>query len=256
MSVERENILDQTEFATLLKEAEVCYDQGLYNDAKKIYINLLKNLEEMPVTPEVDAQKKLLKEKIEDVENNIKDQDNVVPFPLLESENPSEIYQKAIVLKDIKLFKEAVEEFKKALNADYKIEDCISNIVYCYEKQGLKLSAIKFLEEILTTKDTLSFEKKEEIKYKLAKLYEEINIYGKALSYLKQIKNKEQFPDLKQKIQSLSTKVKSGTKFDYLLQKGVIKKEDLEKAQAEAEKEKKSVNLSLCRNIRFVKKTS
>jgi len=254
MSVERENILDQTEFATLLKEAEVCYDQGLYNDAKKIYINLLKNLEEMPVTPEVDAQKKLLKEKIEDVENNIKDQDNVVPFPLLESENPSEIYQKAIVLKDIKLFKEAVEEFKKALNADYKIEDCISNIVYCYEKQGLKLSAIKFLEEILTTKDTLSFEKKEEIKYKLAKLYEEINIYGKALSYLKQIKNKEQFPDLKQKIQSLSIKVKSGTKFDYLLQKGVIKKEDLEKARAEAEKEKKSVEFILMQKYRVRKK--
>ena len=254
MSVERENILDQTEFASLLKEAEVCYEQGLYTDAKKIYVNLLKNLEEMPVTPEVEAQKKLLEEKIENIENNIKEQDNVVPFPILESENPSEIYQKALVLKDIKLFKEAVEEFKKALNADYKIEDCISNIVYCYEKQGLKLSAIKFLEEILTSKDTLSFEKKEEIKYKLANLYERINIYGKALSYLKQIKNKEQFPDLKQKIQSLSTKVKSGTKFDYLLQKGVIKKEDLEKAQAEAEKEKKSVEFILMQKYKVRKK--
>jgi len=254
MSVERENILDQTEFASLLKEAEVCYEQGLYTDAKKIYINLLKNLEEMPVTPEVEAQKKLLEEKIENIKNNIKEQDNVVPFPILESENPSEIYQKALVLKDIKLFKEAVEEFKKALNADYKIEDCISNIVYCYEKQGLKLSAIKFLEEILTSKDTLSFEKKEEIKYKLANLYERINIYGKALSYLKQIKNKEQFPDLKQKIQSLSTKVKSGTKFDYLLQKGVIKKEDLEKAQAEAEKEKKSVEFILMQKYKVRKK--
>jgi len=254
MSVERENILDQTEFASLLKEAEVCYEQGLYTDAKKIYVNLLKNLGEMPVTPEVEAQKKLLEEKIENIENNIKEQDNVVPFPILESENPSEIYQKALVLKDIKLFKEAVEEFKKALNADYKIEDCISNIVYCYEKQGLKLSAIKFLEEILTSKDTLSFEKKEEIKYKLANLYERINIYGKALSYLKQIKNKEQFPDLKQKIQSLSTKVKSGTKFDYLLQKGVIKKEDLEKAQAEAEKEKKSVEFILMQKYKVRKK--
>ncbi len=254
MSVERENILDQTEFASLLKEAEVCYEQGLYTDAKKIYINLLKNLEEMPVTPEVEAQKKLLEEKIENIKNNIKEQDNVVPFPILESENPSEIYQKALVLKDIKLFKEAVEEFKKALNADYKIEDCISNIVYCYEKQGLKLSAIKFLEEILTSKDTLSFEKKEEIKYKLANLYERINIYGKALSYLKQIKNKEQFPDLKQKIESLSTKVKSGTKFDYLLQKGVIKKEDLEKAQAEAEKEKKSVEFILMQKYKVRKK--
>ncbi|CAD7777861.1 MAG: Type II/IV secretion system protein [Candidatus Methanoperedenaceae archaeon GB50] len=254
MSVERENILDQTEFASLLKEAEVCYEQGLYTDAKKIYVNLLKNLGEMPVTPEVEAQKKLLEEKIENIENNIKEQDNVVPFPILESENPSEIYQKALVLKDIKLFKEAVEEFKKALNADYKIEDCISNIVYCYEKQGLKLSAIKFLEEILTSKDTLSFEKKEEIKYKLANLYERINIYGKALSYLKQIKNKEQFPDLKQKIQSLSTKVKSGTKFDYLLQKGVIKKEDLEKAQAEAEKEKKSVEFILIQKYKVRKK--
>jgi len=254
MSVERENILDQTEFASLLKEAEVCYEQGLYTDAKKIYVNLLKNLGEMPVTPEVEAQKKLLEEKIENIENNIKEQDNVVPFPILESGNPSEIYQKALVLKDIKLFKEAVEEFKKALNADYKIEDCISNIVYCYEKQGLKLSAIKFLEEILTSKDTLSFEKKEEIKYKLANLYERINIYGKALSYLKQIKNKEQFPDLKQKIQSLSTKVKSGTKFDYLLQKGVIKKEDLEKAQAEAEKEKKSVEFILMQKYKVRKK--
>ena len=255
MSIQRKkDVLDQTEFATLLKEAEVCYEQGLYTDAKRIYINLLKNLEQMPVTPEVDAQKKLLKEKIEDIKNNIKDQDNVVPFPLLETENPSEIYQKAIVLKDIKLFKEAVEEFKKALNADYKIEDCISNIVYCYEKQGLKLSAIKFLEQVLTTKDTLSLEKKDEIKYKLARLYEEINIYGKALSYLEQIKNKAQFPDLKQKIESLSTKVKSGTKFDYLLQKGVIKKQDLEKARAEAEKEKKSIEFILLQKYKVPKK--
>jgi len=254
MSVKRENILDQTEFASLLKEAEVCYEQGLYTDAKKIYINLLKNLEEMPVTPEVEAQKKLLEEKIENIENNIKEQDNVVPFPILESENPSEIYQKAIVLKDIKLFKEAVEEFKKALNADYKIEDCISNIVYCYEKQGLKPSVIKFLEQILTTKDTLSFEKKDEIKYKLSRLYEEINIYGKALSYLEQIKNKARFPNLKQKIQFLSTKVKSGTKFDYLLQKGIIKKQDLEKARTEAEKENKSIEFILLQEYRVPKK--
>ncbi|CAD7770381.1 hypothetical protein DMNBHIDG_00167 [Candidatus Methanoperedenaceae archaeon GB37] len=42
MSVERENILDQTEFASLLKEAEVCYEQGLYTDAKKIYSKLAK----------------------------------------------------------------------------------------------------------------------------------------------------------------------------------------------------------------------
>ena len=255
MSVEREkDVLDQTEFASLLKEAEVCYEQGLYTDAKRIYINLLKKLEQMPVTPEVDAQKKLLKEKIEDIENNIKDQDNVVPFPLLESENVSEIYQKALVLKDIKLFKEAVEEFKKALNEDYKIEDCISNIVYCYEKQGLKLSAIKFLEQILITKDALSFEKKDEIKYKLSRLYEEINIYGKALSYLEQIKNKARFPNIKQKIESLSTKVKSGTKFDYLLQKGIIKKQDLEKARSEAEKEKKSIEFILLQKYKVSKK--
>ena len=130
MSIQRKkDVLDQTEFATLLKEAEVCYEQGLYTDAKKIYVNLLKNLGEMPVTPEVEAQKKLLEEKIENIKNNIKEQDNVVPFPILESENPSEIYQKALVLKDIKLFKEAVEEFKKALNADYKIVLIIRMII-------------------------------------------------------------------------------------------------------------------------------
>ncbi|MDL1956358.1 MAG: Flp pilus assembly complex ATPase component TadA [Candidatus Desulfofervidus auxilii] len=237
--------LDQTKFNTHLKEAEIYYDQGLYREAKEIYLKLLSQLENMSPTPQIDAQKHMLKAKIEEIESmQQKTEENVLTFPTThEKESSSEIYEKAQVFKELGLYKQAIEEFKKALYKGYKIEECIHNVINCYEAQGNKLNAISFLEQILNHPSFSRY--REQIKYKLGELYEAVGAYGKALNYFKSIKNKEKFPDVEQKIKSLSFRARGGTRFDYLLREGIITKEELEDAVTESKKENKSVEFIL-----------
>ena len=237
--------LDQTKFNTHLKEAEIYYDQGLYREAKEIYLKLLSQLENMSPTPQIDAQKHMLKAKIEEIESmQQKTEENVLTFPTThEKESSSEIYEKAQVFKELGLYKQAIEEFKKALYKGYKVEECIHNIINCYEAQGNKLNAISFLEQILNHPSFSRY--REQIKYKLGELYEAVGAYGKALNYFKSIKNKEKFPDVEQKIKSLSFRARGGTRFDYLLREGIITKEELEDAVTESKKENKSVEFIL-----------
>jgi len=239
--------LDQTKFTSLLKEAEVCYSQGLYAEASKIYTSLLQQLEQMPPSAEVEVQKKFLKAKIKQIENKLDPEENIVPFPLSDSDQKtvSELYEKALALKELGLYKEAIEEFKKVLQKKYKIEECIQNIIECYEEQGLKLNAIRFLEDFLN-RHKLADEYKEQIQYELGKLYEAVGAYTKALLCFKQIRKfKHRFQDLDQRIKSLYIKTRGGSRFDYLIQERIIQKKDLENAVAASKKEKKSVEFIL-----------
>ena len=247
---EKQVFLDQTEFSLRLKEAEVCTEQGLYKEAKQIYSELLQKLEQMPDSAEVESQKNFIKQTIQELEKKIDhtQQNNTTS---LSEESGSEIYEKGLLFKELGLYKEAIDEFKKALKHRYKIVDSISEIVDCYEKQGLKNNAIQFLETVLTkTKGRLQ----EQLLYKLGKLYEEVGAYAKAISSLQKIKNKSDFPDLEAKIRSLQIKVRGGTRFDYLLGQGLITKEDLQKAVAEAKQEKKSVEYILIEKYGVPKK--
>ncbi|MCD6320433.1 MAG: Flp pilus assembly complex ATPase component TadA, partial [Candidatus Desulfofervidaceae bacterium] len=173
--------------------------------------------------------------------------ENIVPFPLADSEEESvsEVYEKALALKELGLYKEAIEEFKKVLQKEYKVEECIQNIISCYEEQGLKLNAIRFLEDFLNRRK-LTTEYKERIQYELGKLYEAVGAYTKALFCFKQITRfKHKFPDLNQKIKSLYIKSKGGSRFDYLIQEKIIQKKDLERAVTESKKQRKSVEFIL-----------
>lgn len=247
--------LDQTRFSSLLKEAEVFYEQGLYAEAKSTYTSLLKELKKMPPSAEVKAQINILKTKIEEIEKMLEEEENVIPFPTNQTEeDPAAIYEKALALKELGLYKEAVGEFKKVLPKGYNIEECIRNIVSCYEEEGLKLEAIRFLEDFLK-RHKLADEYREQIQYELGKLYEAVGAYAKALHYFKQIKKfKHKFPDLNQRIRSSYTKSKGGTRFDYLIQEKIIQKKDLENAVAEARKEKKSVEFILMQKYGVSKK--
>ncbi len=236
--------LDQTEFSARLKEAEVCAEQGLYEEAKQIYFSLLQKLEQMPNSVEIESQKKLIKQNIQTLEKEITQAKSNNAVTSSSKESKREIYEKALLFKELGLYKEAIEEFKKALDLRYEITDCVLNIIECYEKQGLKINAIQFLETLLKNKRYRQ-DDIDQIKYELGRLYEEIGAYAKAISSLKEIKNKYSFPDLEKRIKTLHLKIKGGTRFDYLLQEGLITKEDLQKAVSESKKRDKSVEYIL-----------
>ncbi len=236
--------MNQKEFFEQFKQAEAYLKQGQHEKAKKVYADLLQELNQMPSSAELESRKKLIQQIIKHIETKQNGSSNQILQNHINSSSPSEIYEKALSFKELGLYKEAIEEFKKALAKRYKIIDSILNIIECFEKQGLKIKAIQFLENLLKTRRYRK-EDIDQIKYELGRLYEEVGAYAKAISCFQGIESKQIFPDLEKRIKSLYIKIKGGTRFDYLLQEGLITREDLQKAVAESKKENKSVEYVL-----------
>ncbi len=255
MSVE-EKVLDQTQFDSTLKEAEIYYSQGLYEEAKKAYDSLLNVLNQMPSTKEVESQKNILKREIAKIENILFKE----KAETLEEETVENIYKKALAFKYTGSYRDAIREFNKInllkknkKDKSINIEDFVNNVIECYEGEGEKLECIKYLER-LSKSSIFASEELDFINYKIALLYEGIGGYKNSLNYLKKIKNKSLFPNISKKIISLQLKLKGVTKFDYLLRQGIINKETLKKAAIIAQKEKKSIEHVLINKYKVAKK--
>jgi tetratricopeptide (TPR) repeat protein len=239
--MQKETSLKTSLINSFLKEAQACYEEGLFSEAKEIYVTLLKELEEVLETEEVKTQKKLVEEKIKEIEDIFKEKKIISFYPLAQEE---ELYKRAINFRELGLYERAIDGFKVALKKGYKVEACLKNIIYCYKEQGLILNAIEFLKQLLSSPNFFA-KTKDEIRYELAELYEKMGAYTEALFYFSQIANKEQFNDLEEKVEYLSLRVKTKTKYDYFLLKGIVKKEDLDKAISQAKEENKSVEAIL-----------
>jgi tetratricopeptide (TPR) repeat protein len=69
MSKDREEKqINQTSVDLLLKEASVYFEQGLYEEAERCYEDLLKKLETSSISQQIEVRKKLIKEKLKEME--------------------------------------------------------------------------------------------------------------------------------------------------------------------------------------------
>ncbi len=240
-------ILDQTLFSSKLKEAEIYADQGLVREAKEIYLYLIEQLAQMPAKY-VAVQKRYLEEKYKEL---VRKNDTKTSRGGIKSTEPvngklpaEEIYERAVALIALELYDEALEEYLKLLNRNYRFFEVIQGIVRCYKAKQKRKDAISLLEKALK-KTRLTIYQTDVIRFHLSLLYEDIGGYTTALILLNKIVKTDKFEGIDDRIKSLTLRQGGGTKFDLLLGQGMISHKALKEAVKIAKEEKKSVEFVL-----------
>ncbi|MFP4657940.1 MAG: ATPase, T2SS/T4P/T4SS family [Desulfonatronovibrionaceae bacterium] len=237
-------VLDQTLFDSKLNEAQVYADQGLYEDADRVYQELLQELKNLPETRETNLQIK----QVESLRAQFAPEDKDAHKTASKSKTAEELYTEAMAFKELGFNNEAIEIYERLLLKEYKTYEVVYSLLSCHKATGNRERAIKFLTS-LSKENKLSETGKDICRYFLSFLYDEICDYSNALSLLNKINHKDEFPDYHYRLRSLKSKSAGKTKFDYLLSQNLITQQKLQQALELSKKTGKSIEYILLNNL-------
>ena len=141
-----------------IREAETYRSQGLFAESLEIYEKILSVLTELDPDIKRTIREKItrLKEEIERVEKedpSLFNQDISPLGQISESEETaSAILTSASSLKELGLFKEAVEEYTKLFDKDYPIEKIIGDLSECLFAIHSPSKVIEHIEKLIEEK--------------------------------------------------------------------------------------------------------
>lgn len=245
-----------TEQDAKINEAEVCYSMGLYDEALSIFSQVLKDY------PDLDEKRqKNVQTKIDDIQKQLKEQEadeagsvsteeiSMLKKSLSGQEDAPTILDSASAFKDLGLFEEALAEYEKILVLDYSVETVITDIVDCllklYSPNDLFDKIIKIVGD-----QRLEVEKRGIAKYHFGMEMEKRDYRDLALDlYEEAEKDTPDDPDLLKRIETLRSRLSSGSKYDFLLRQQLVTTEQLQKAATLAKQTRKSVESVLIENF-------
>ncbi len=176
-------------FQVRLKEAKICIEQGILDNAKDILLDLQKRLEN-----DTSKDKSLisLKKEVERLLKKIeeKDEDSPKIKKIIKEGNLNEIYERALVFTELGIYEDALKDYKYLILSNFKTVELIPKVINCFQRLGKKVEVVKFFDEVLKN-DEVKEVYKDVIRLEVAKILEKIGIYSKAYDYYKNIKNQK-----------------------------------------------------------------
>ncbi len=248
-----------TELESRMKEAEVYYAMGLLKEAITAYEALLC---ELPVTDkearsEIHERMKQLREELES-EGNIHTPADFSTSDLsflrktfAADEDNTAVLESAYAFQELGLFNEAVFEWEKLIGRGYPLDDALSGLMECLSKTKSPAKVISHLERMLDSKN-LEARSKARVKEEIAAVMEKRGQEDSALSLLQEAAQLDpENRDIRKKLDSAKTGTVPGSRYDYILQKGLVTAAQLQKALAQSKKAKKSVEHILVEHFRI-----
>jgi type II secretory ATPase GspE/PulE/Tfp pilus assembly ATPase PilB-like protein len=239
-----------------INEAEVCLQMGLYDEALSIFNQVLETY------PDLDEQnKKNVQEKIEEIKKELDDQElneagsvsteeiSMLKKSLSGQEDAPAILDSASAFKDLGLFEEALAEFEKILVLDHPPETFIPDIVDCLLKLFSPNDLFDKIHKIVGDQ-RLETEKRGAVKFHFGLEMEKRDYRDLALDlYEEAEKETPEYPDLQKRIETLRSRLSSGSKYDFLLRQQLITTEQLQKSAVLSKQTRKSVETVLIENF-------
>jgi uncharacterized protein len=183
--------LDLKDAKKKLKEADELLKRGLFLEARNAYQSLLNfhqtklnEVAEKDLTQEEAIRKRIriLDERIREVEKRSAIPD-AVAAPKTTGQGASDaesIFRSGLALKKIGFYEEAIGEFKKASDLQYRVSECHEEIGDSLIKMGFPAEGVKTFYQALQHKD-VSSEQRSGLLEKIASTYEDINEKQKAI---------------------------------------------------------------------------
>lgn len=242
-----------------IREAEAYRSQGLFAESLEIYEEILSVSTELDPDIGETAQKKiaLLKEEIERLEKEVpslSDQDISYLKETLDSEETAHaIFTSALSLKELGLFREAVEEYTKLFDKDYPIVKIIGDLLECLFAIHSPSKVIDYIEKLI--KETnLSDREKTDIHYKLGAEMEKHGNTDLALELYEQVKKIDpEYEGIQTRTEQLQSSSAYDSRYSYLLESKLVTTSQLQNALAISKKTKNSVEYVLMEQNRIEK---
>jgi type II secretory ATPase GspE/PulE/Tfp pilus assembly ATPase PilB-like protein len=254
--------MGQADLKLKMKEAETCYSMGMMKDALSVYEQILSgskiqdNQINETIRQKISQLKKELVEQ-EAAENQGMSAEDISIFKktLSGSEDVTTILDGARALKELGLLEEAIIEYEKLLDFDFSksdyskfdyspaeiIHDYLACITETKPPQDVVKCAYKVIynhtlkdPEIAQLKFWLGTEMEKRVQNELA-----LELYKKASEI--DPRNSE----IIDKLKSLTSRISSSSRYDYLLSKKLATTQQLQEALAISKKIKKSVEFVL-----------
>ena len=242
-----------------IREAETYRSQELFAESLEIYEEILSVSTELDSDIGKTIQEKiaLLKEEIERLEKeapSLSDQDISYLKETLDSEETAHaILTSASSLKELGLFREAVEEYTKLFDKDYPIVKIIGDLSECLFAIHSPSRVINHIEKLIKERD-LSDQEKSDIKFKLGAEMEKQGHADLAIELYESVKNIDpEYEGIQTRTKLLQSSRTYDSKYSYLLESKLVTTSQLQNALAISKKTKRSVEYVLMEQNRIEK---
>lgn len=242
-----------------IREAETYRSQGLFAESLEIYEEILSASTELDPDIKKTIRKKItrLKEEIERLEKkdpSLFDQDisHLGETPDSEETAPA-ILTSASSLKELGLFREAVEEYTKLFDKEYPIEKIIGDLSECLFAIHSPSRVIDHIEKLIKQRE-LSDREKSNINFRLGAEMEKRGHSDLAIELYESVKKIDpEYEGLHTRTELLQSGRAYDSRYSYLLESKLVTTTQLQNALAISKKTKKSVEYVLMEQNRIEK---
>ncbi|MBW1840571.1 MAG: Flp pilus assembly complex ATPase component TadA [Deltaproteobacteria bacterium] len=242
-----------------LREAEAYKTHGLFSESLGIYEEIRSVSAELDPKLLKDIEEKIqqLKSEIDTVEQDDLEVSSDALSILKEAWTPEEttdgILGSALGLKELGLFKEAMEEYKKLFDLKCPMDQIIPGLAECLFKVHSPSRAIDQIEKIISEID-LSDSNKADAYFMVGMELEKQEHGDLALELYESVKKLDpEYKGLDAKIESAQSSRAYDSKYDYLLENKLVTTQQLQNSLALSKKMNKSVEFILMDQMRVEK---
>lgn len=243
-----------------MKEADVYYSMGLFEESLGVYVELAS------IATETNPRSmNTIKRKIDLLKKKIADQEKIEPRDMtdkhveivkqeLSSQGSSgEALYNASALKELGLMEEAIAQFEKLLASDSPTETIVPELAACLLKTLSPSKVISRIAEVIDNAK-LDSNKRAEVKFFLGVEMEKEGHKDLAIDLLNEAAGMDpRNKAIDDKLNELMADLSSGSRYDYLLNMKIVTSEQLQKALAFSKKARKSVEFALIDQFKIKK---
>ncbi|MFW5930187.1 MAG: ATPase, T2SS/T4P/T4SS family [Desulfosalsimonas sp.] len=256
-----EGVKEKSGFDAKMKSAEAYESHGLSEEALTLYKEILEGFSDLD--EETSAK---LRERIDALSQELEEVEEQPAAAELSSEDVShiksglsiggsapEIRDSAMAFKELGLYKEALEEYKRLLDTDYALENFYLDMLDCFFSIYAPSRVAEEIDRIASEKE-VDDEKKAEMKYELGQALEQRDYKELAIECYKSVQKIDPvYPKIKEKIEAAEPGQRFESRYDYLLRNNIVTTDQLRRALDQSKRTKKSVEYVLMEQFKVPK---
>lgn len=249
----------KTGIDTKIKEAEAYRSQGLFSESLEIYEGILSEAPDLDpdIRKNIFEKIDLIKTEIEALQQKdpeISAQDlSLLREAWSPEETVNEILSSASALKELGLYKEAMEEYKKLFNQDYPKAKIIPDLAECLFATHSPSRVIDQIKKMVAEKH-LNDSDKADINFRLGMEMEQRDHMDLALEFYEAVKEVDpKYDGIQTRMELLQRSRAYDSKYGYLLESKIVTTTQLQNALALSKKAGKSVEFVLMDQNRIEK---
>ncbi len=199
-------------FDVRIQEADLYITHGLYEEAASAYRDLLEDIKNGDLDgPEKNRLILLVQEKLNRaVEESSSDDSDISVTPASKplKSDPALVFNQGLALQDVGLFEEAMAEFRRAIEMNYRMADAYEHYGDCVLALGKPEEAVESFEKALEL--DLPDERRKEVVLKVAEVAEILSDYQRAFEYYNEVvlSSDEKYIHIEEKLVRVKEKLK------------------------------------------------